>query len=86
MKNKKTIFNPIKLIGALVFLMAFMLNIQTSFNGEWELVNVGVASGTGGTGGDDKWVCCQRPYEVFCADTEGNAWANSVRVNSTTCS
>lgn len=46
MKNKKTIFHPIKLIGALVFLMAFTLNIQTSLNGEWELVNVGFAQGT----------------------------------------
>lgn len=53
MKNKMTIFRPIRLIGALVFLMAFTLNIQTSINGEWELVNVGFAQdGSGGTGGD----------------------------------
>lgn len=71
MKNKKTIFHPIKLIGALVFLMAFTLNIQTSLNGEWELVNVGFAqgsggsSGSGGTGGcvsgpvgDDAYMLC----------------------------
>lgn len=52
MKNKKTIFHPIKLIGALVFLMAFTLNVQTSLNGEWELVNVGFAQdGSGGSEG-----------------------------------
>ena len=51
MKNKKAIFHPIKLIGALVFLMAFTLNIQTSLNGEWELVNVGFAQGSGGSSG-----------------------------------
>lgn len=54
MRNKKTIFNPIKAVGILVFLMAFTLNIQTSLNGEWELVNAGFAQdGWGGTGGDD---------------------------------
>lgn len=53
MKNKKTNFNPIKLIGALVFLMAFTLNIQTSLNGEWELVNVGFANGSSGSGGEN---------------------------------
>jgi len=56
MKNKTKIFHPIKLIGTLVFLMAFMLNIQTSLNGEWELVSVGFAQDTGGeddnSGGD----------------------------------
>ena len=53
MKNKNTIFHPIKLIGALVFLMAFTLNIQTSLNGEWDLVNVGFAQDvTVSTGGD----------------------------------
>lgn len=51
MKNNKSIFHPIKLVGALVFLMAFVLNIQTSLNGDWELVNVGFAQGTSGTGG-----------------------------------
>lgn len=53
MKNNKSIFHPIKLIGALVFLMAFVLNIQTSLNGDWELVNAGFAQGTGdgGSGG-----------------------------------
>lgn len=51
MKNRKTNFHPIKLIGALVFLLAFTLNIQTSLNGEWELVNVGIAQGSGGSGG-----------------------------------
>ena len=59
MTNKRTIFHPIRLIGTLVFLMAFTLNIQTSLNGEWELVNAGFAlngsggdGGSGGSGGD----------------------------------
>jgi len=51
MNNKKSIFHPIKLVGALVFLMAFVLNIQTSLNGDWELVNVGYSvTSTGGEG------------------------------------
>ncbi len=51
MKNNKSIFHPIKLVGALVFLMAFVLNIQTSLNGDWELVNAGFAQGSSGSGG-----------------------------------
>lgn len=58
MKNKKTNFNPLKIIGALVFLMAFTLNIQTSLNGEWELVNVGFAQGSGGSGGSGPHITC----------------------------
>ncbi|REG84436.1 hypothetical protein C8N25_11510 [Algoriphagus antarcticus] len=46
MKNNKSIFNPIKLISALVFLMAFVLNIQTGLNGDWELVTAGFGRGT----------------------------------------
>lgn len=62
MKNKKTIFHPVKLIGALVFLMAFTLNIQTSLNGEWELVNVGFANGSGGSGSE----CDKEKYQSVC--------------------
>lgn len=50
MKSKGTNFNPIKVLGMLVFLMAFTLNIQTSLDGEWELVNVSFAQGSGSSG------------------------------------
>ena len=34
-----------------MFLMAFTLNIQTSLDGQWELVNVGFAQDSEGSGG-----------------------------------
>ena len=49
-----------------MFLMTFTLNIQTSLNGDWELVNAGLArnesdgsgghGGSGGRGGGDGWL------------------------------
>lgn len=79
MKNKKTIFHPVKYIGALLFLMAFTLNIQTSLNGEWELVNVGFAQGSGGSGGSGGSTCndvCKtdefRVCSIKATDTNGN--------------
>ncbi|MEB2785528.1 hypothetical protein [Algoriphagus persicinus] len=65
MKNNKSFFHPIKLVGALVFLMAFILNIQTNLNGDWELVNMGFAQSTTTEGcyevtqpgGATVWVC-----------------------------
>jgi hypothetical protein len=70
MKNKNTIFHPIKLIGALVFLMAFTLNIQTSLNGEWDLVNVGFAQDvTVSTGGGS----CFARYLSQCPEYPGGS-------------
>lgn len=78
MENKKTNFNLLKIMGALVFLMAFTLNIQTSLNGEWELVNVGFAQGSGGSGGSGgagcdppsawkiKWESCKGVLQIRC--------------------
>lgn len=85
-------FHPIKTIGALVFLLAFTLNIQTSLNGEWELVNVGLAQGSGGSGGSggggDAPTCAAGGCNASsCSFTEeisvlGNGVTYS---NSTTC-
>ncbi|AEL26719.1 hypothetical protein [Cyclobacterium marinum] len=56
--------------------MTFTLNIQTSLNGEWELVNAGFArngsdgsgghGGSGGSGGDG-WLW--EPHRVECTAT-----------------
>lgn len=47
MKNKKSnLIDPIKITGFFVFLIAFILNIQTSIDGQWELVNVGFGQST----------------------------------------
>ena len=36
--------------------------------------------------GGGQWICCARSYQIFCHDKEGNAWANSIRVDgATTC-
>lgn len=100
MKNKKTIFNPIKAVGILVFLMAFTLNIQTSLNGEWELVNVGFAQTctgegcSGSTEGNDHGNCFSKPSNVTCEAGGSGASSCSIeyevlgvkKVASVTCS
>lgn len=44
--------------------MAFTLNIQTSLTGQWELVNVGYAQDSGGSGtGDDGGGTACGPYD-----------------------
>jgi len=42
-KNNQTKFKPTKIVGFLVFFLAFILNIQTDVNGDWELVNKSMA-------------------------------------------
>jgi hypothetical protein len=66
MKNKKAILAPIKVIGIFIFLAAFTLNIQTSLNGEWELVNAGFAKDhTVSTSGS-----CFAKYVTHCPITD----------------
>ncbi|UCS92425.1 hypothetical protein KZP23_17230 [Echinicola marina] len=43
--------NLIKLISGIVFLIALMLNIQTSLNGDFSLIPITLAQSTGGSGG-----------------------------------
>lgn len=50
MKKNKSISRPLNVIGAFVFLIAFVFNVQTSLNGDWELFNVAFAQGSGGSG------------------------------------